>query len=82
MKKKPVLNRTILYTSILIMQPGIIEYAFEQGENIRFNPEHPWDYAIAAFGNEGWVYNSKGEEIDKLEVVYSTTGKKYLSVCR
>lgn len=76
-EEKPVLNRTIfIYIDTDNAAGGSLNTLFEQGENIRFNPEHPWDYAIAAFGNEGWVYNSKGEEIDKLEVVYSTTGKK------
>ncbi len=75
-KENPDFNRSIyIYIDTDNAAEGSTQTLFEQGENVRFNSEHPWDFAIAAFGNEGWVYNSKGDEIDKLEVVYSTTGK-------
>lgn len=57
---------------------GSLMTLFEQGENIRFHPDHPWDYALAVGGNKGAIYNNKGEKVDKLEVVYSGDGRKIM----
>lgn len=57
---------------------GSLMTLFDQGENVRFHPDHPWDYAAAVGGNKGSLYNSKGEKVDELEVVYSTDGRKIL----
>lgn len=57
---------------------GSLMTLFEQGENIRFHPDHPWDYALAVGGNKGAIYNSKVEKIDELEVVYSGDGRKIM----
>ncbi len=75
----PEYNRTIyVYVDIDNGLSGSIDSLFEQGENISFNPEHPWDYAIAVTGQSGFVYNGEGKKIDSLEVVYSIDGKKVI----
>ena len=76
---KPDYNKTIyMYIDADNVHSGSVKTLFDHGENISFNENNPWDYALAVTGSEGFVYNAMAEKIDELEVVYSADGKKVI----
>lgn len=77
--QNPDYNKTIyIYIAIDNEINGSIKTLFDQGENISFDENYYWNYALAVTSNEGYVYNAQGEKIDVLETVYSIDGKNLM----
>ena len=78
-EKNPDYNKTItIYIDADNNVSGSYTTLSEQGENISFSAEHPWDFALSIEGSKGSIYNSNKEKIDSVEAVYSIDGKKLM----